>query len=524
MRFNMIVIAFLVSLVVLTGCSQGNDLPVIPAISSVQNSDSAVSGTQPVMWGYWDVVIDTGSMTVDIVPIRGIQYTVDVVHYMQPPGGPPSSLGIDILDDSDLMTTGYLPIEVAITHPFPGLDQYTGADVRGVFITDGSVELDMDDDLEMTDRGDDDPWLSNADGYTRWMNPEEFYTDGSIFTFIPGVLGNSGSFDGTLNAYKYFSNGLSASESLYDFFLDEDDLANRGQFTASSKCKRDYELYFPLIGGSPDITFQYAVIASWADPVDLDPQDLPGSFPLEANTQEAFCLNVTDNGTLFYTSELAGGDLMLDLEIFDWAPYVNGTGSVIDEIERVIIESPQGILPSDTVIFEKSGLALSVLPGNTAASCIVSIMVEDCVPAGVTDQEVIIAIEHSGDAGYDNYGAGTNYSDAPLTSYFINTPEVAATIPQAADPMVSAIDPDHGPTNTYIYDCVITGENLLGVNMVRLLGLYEETQVQNLVVVDENTINCDLDLYTLSIGFYDVIASDPVNGDGTLVDGFEVTN
>jgi len=529
MKFWIYATAVLLSAAILTGCSGGTDSPVLPGSDLTQGLDltdgsikAGQDSTHPALWGYWDVRIDTTSWEVELIPVRGIQYTVDVVQFMQPPLGPAGSLGILILDTTQWLSEGFLPVEVGLTHPFPGLDQYTGSDVRGLFITEGSVSLNQDTNLLLSDRGTEHPWLSNPDGHSRWMNPEEFRTDGTIFTYFPGQLGNDGVFSATLNAYKLFADDLDSDVALYDFFTDPANLANRSQFTASTTNKRIYDLYFPIIGDVPEINFQYAVLASWAEPVDLDPGDLPGSFPVEANAQEAFLVDVVDNGTLYYTSTEAGGDILLDLEIFDWAPFVNGTGSVIDEIEKIIIESPQGILPSGFVEFDQSTLAATALPGNTDASSIVSIEILGCLPVELEGQEVIITVEHSGGVGYDNYGAGSNYPDAPLASYFFHTLSVSSIIPQSDLPVVTAIDPDHGVPDTYLYDVIITGEKLTGVTEVKLVGDSQETVVENMLVVDDTTITCELDLAGLSLGLYDVTAIDPDDGEGSLEDGFEV--
>jgi len=517
----------MIFIMVMSGCSGGNNAIApdsnMPGNLDMTNQQERVSSSSGhnVLWGMWDIQIDTVNQTVEIVPLRGVQWTVDVVQFMQPPAGPLNSLSIDIVDVSEWFTLGHLPVNVTLTHPFAGLNQYTGMDVRGVFITTGQNVMNYAPGLTYTDRVND-PYLANADGYTRWMNPVDFPDDHTLFTYTEGILGSGDGFDATLNPYKYFANGIGEEESMYDFFSDPSNLENRGQFIASTTVTRLYDLYFKIDAGTPELRYQYAVVASWTDPDDFDPGDLPGSWAPEANTLEAFLVDVADNSTLYFKDDQAGGDIVLDIEVFDWQPYLSGEGSVIDQIERIVIESPQGIMPTPYAEFDNATLAMTAGPGTTDASSVVSIEITDCVPTDLLGQEVIIGVEHSGGIGYDNDGLGTNFPEAPLTAYFFHTLSVSSIIPQTDLPVITAITPDHGIAGTHIYDVEITGENFTNVNLVRLVGDSEETSVVNLNVIDDNNMMCEIDMDTLSLGLYDVVATDPDLGDGTLEDGFEV--
>ncbi len=521
----------LVLLIMLLGCSSSGSPATAPDLTSPGSLDFTAQTEQvnsetghTVLWGLWDVSLDPLTGQVETVPIRGAQWTVDVTMFLQPPAGTGLGLIIDFGDTSEWLTLGHLPVDVTLIHPFPGLAQFTGADVRGVFITTGDQTMNYDTDLVYTDFGVNSPWLANPDGYTRWMNPVEFADDGTLWTNTPGALGLGSGFDATMNPCKYFCDGLGSEDDLYDFFSDPGNLANRGQFTSASQNTRLYDLYFPLTGpgGEPEVVFQYAVIASWAEPTDLDPGDLPGSFPPEANTEEAFMAVATDaGGTLYYTSGEAGGDMLLDIEIFDWGAFLGASGAVLDDIGRIVIESPQGILPSPYVEFDVTTLAATAVPGSTDASSIVTIEILDCLPTDVEGQMIIIGIEDAS-VTYDNYGFGTVYPDAPLTSYFIHTLDISNIVPETNLPDINEIIPDHGLPDTYLYDCEVIGENLGNVTELKLVGNTTETTAVNLVIVDDEHLAFELDLDGMDLGLYDVVAHDPVYGDGTLEDGFEV--
>jgi hypothetical protein len=392
-----------------------------------------------------------------------------------------------------------------------------------VFITTGHNTLGQDTALKYTDMGVNDPYLANADGYTRWMNPVEFSEDGKMWTFKPGAKGVGTDFDGTLNGYKYFASGLGATDDLYDFFSNPANLHNRGEFLAGAKNTRRYDLYFPMtgVGGTPLIKFQYAVVASWKPAGSIDPGDLPGSFPPDANQQECFMLSVADNSTLYYTPSVAGGDLKLQLEIFNWAPHLGASSTVLSDIDKIVIESPQGILPTPYVEIDAASLAPTAMPGTTDASSIVGIDIAGCTPKDVMGQQAIITIRQAG-KGYDNDGMGTNYPGVSLAAYFFHALEVSIIGPQNDKVKVTSIDPDHGIPDTHMYDVVVTGENFGGVTELKLVGDTGETTAINLTVTDSKHLACELDFSGLAVGLYDVVAHDPIVGDGVLPDGFKL--
>ncbi len=526
MRGKISCVLVLVFLALAAGCSSGHHNAVAPGLTQGGSADldrGSAAKNHNIVWGLWDVRIDPLSGAVEIAPLRSAQWTLDMVKFLQPPAGPSGGIQIELIDNSEWLSAGRLQLDVSLTHPFPGLPQFTGADVRGVLVTGGHRTSDSDPAIRFSDSGQLDAVLANADGYTRWMNPVDFPSDGKVWTFTEGALGIGEGFDATINPFMYFADGLAPTDSLYGFFGDSDHLANRGQFTSGMINTRLYDLYFPLTGsgGKPEIEFQYAVLASWKQPVDLDPGDLPGSFPPDANTYEAFLMNAVDVGTLYYTPSQAGGDLILNLEIFDWTPYLTEAGTVVDEIERIIVESPQGILPAPFTEFDSSYIGANAMPGTTDASSVVPIEIANCLPTDVNGQQLLIAVEQTGKT-YDNDGFGTNYPTAPLTAYFLQTLKVSSIIPQQDKPIVDAIDPNSGIENATLSGVTITGDFLSGVTELRLVGDTEQAVALNLAVVDDEHLTCDLDLTGLSVGLYDVVAHDPVAGDGSLVDGFEV--
>ena len=135
-------------------------------------------------------------------------------------------------------------------------------------------------------------------------------------------------------------------------------------------------------------------------------------------------VSVANSSTLYYNPSGAGGDLKLKVEVFNWAQHLGEKSSVVTDIDKIVVESPQGILPQPYVEFSSASLAPTAAPGTTDASSIVSIEIDGCSPKAVSGQQVMIAVYQAG-LGYDNGGAGTKYPSAPLSAYFLSNVQVS---------------------------------------------------------------------------------------------------
>jgi hypothetical protein len=82
-----------------------------------------------MLWGLWDVMIDPASGTIETVPIRGPEFTANVTVFLQPPKGSLNYLKFTNLDLTKWFDQGLIELDVGLTHPFPGYDEYTGFDV-----------------------------------------------------------------------------------------------------------------------------------------------------------------------------------------------------------------------------------------------------------------------------------------------------------------------------------------------------------------------------------------------------------
>ena len=301
---NRIFITGLVTLeimILFLGCQGDSNSPITPGqtVPGNQNSDSPdlsgngaprTAANTPVLWGLYSVSYNNDLKSFEVIPLRGPTFVVNVVHFVQPPAGSQFNMDVDILDDSEIAVNGTVDVRVNLHHPFPGQKQYTGFDVCGIFLSEGSLSSNWNASLTYAEQSQD-PVVLNPDGYTRWMNPTEFLT-GNIFGFEPGYWGtsesseNSGFLAGaTLNPYKYFAQMLGPGMTLAEWLEEPESVSNRGMFPPGATCSRDYELKFPMKGGVPEFMFDYAILANWAEPTVTPVVDPLSDFPPQANAQ-----------------------------------------------------------------------------------------------------------------------------------------------------------------------------------------------------------------------------------------------
>jgi len=451
MKRGPILTTLLLCALIALACSSGGSLPVVPDTSGENlTSPRITSSTQPggkSIWGMWEVSIDTKTWEAEIVPMRGTMFTVDVVKFLQPPGGNPSNLNIRVTDVTDYFTEGLIGVDVGLHHPFPGLREYTGFDVYGAFITPGDVYGMYDIDVAYTS-GEDVAILLNPDGYTRWMNPIEFPPDGTILSFTPGNLGNQNIslFRATINGYKYFADRLLKDQDVRQFFNDPGNVDQRGTFQPGMHNEREYDLKFPVVDDVPRLDFQYAVIASWVEPdptLTGDPvvTDVPGDFPYNANADEAIYLGITDNSTLFYKDGVGGGDIALELEVFDWGA-IRAGGSVADEVYKIVVEEPTGsTFPGGAREFDQAMLQASATDGTSMISSVFEVEITGCTPSSNQPVPLLITVENTDPDAFDP-GTGVPGNSARLAGYFRYNAPVGGEQPSGLE----VLDPNGGET------------------------------------------------------------------------------
>jgi len=492
-----------------------DDVPAnIPASREVANT--------PSLWGLYRVTYDASSHQITTVPLRWPSLALNVVTWLQPPRGSAQNVAITVLDDSQFATTGRIDVRVMLHHPFPGQKQYTGFDVYGIFMTEGSIGSRYDSELTYANPALD-PTLLNPDGYTRWMNPSEFLT-GDIFGYEPGWWGtsesseNSGFVAGaTLNPYKYFGQGLGPSDPVRDWLAAPDTYESRGIFPSGASCARDYDLRFPIVGNKMVFIFNYAVLANWAEPIVQPVTDPLTDFPPDANARWPLHVFVTDNSQVYYTADEAGGRLEFEIEVFDWDSQRNPAGTP-GEVSRFVVWSDKPLVPGGYV--EVLSTEVEWNSGFTCSVSVASIEIGGAVPEQDGELDVWIAVESSNPSSYDQ-GLGAEVPDDAIAAY-VMLPVLVRSCPKA---FLTEFELNKLGKNTQVDDLIIQGTDFvegseLGVWLEQMeaggsAGGNENYKIVGTDVrfIDGSTISADFDLSGAPVGVY---GAGCVNGCGIV--------
>jgi len=346
-NFRMITITFMVIIICLVfacGCSgnYSND-----PISATPPDKVVADACNRYNWGLWQFVADPAAGTLEVVPLRNGNLHLNAMHVLEPP----AYVNLNVEQVKFVGKT--VECVVNLRHPFLGLVQYTGFDVCGILITNGSLSGFSDPDLVMAGEGE--TRLLNPDGYTRWWNPAEFpINPGTMLGYQDGMLGVPDSvadYNCTLNAYKYFADELGPDDA-----LDILSIEGRGMFSAGQKNSRRYIIE---IGGD-ELVFNYAVDASWKFPTGQVPWSAPEDFGPNANRPEAWRIVVHEiENTLYNDGEASGGGLKLDVDVYDWFKA---------DMNTVRIESPDNfaMVESADVVGDGEGFSTYEVDINNA--------------------------------------------------------------------------------------------------------------------------------------------------------------
>jgi len=345
-RWTIVLAAVLISALIGLGCSSGSN-PVMPAGSDLTSGASIQSGsnTQTHLWGYYDLYFDFANSTVEAVPNRDVMFAANVVEFLN---GKPTNMGFNIIGTPVDPNFIDVDIDVTLTHPFPGLNQYDGYDVRGIFIGNGSGTMAYNGALKYAVYGSTDQEMydynltesdinsvlcGNPDGYTRWWNQAEFTSPG-VLGYTQGKLATPGwTNTATLNPFKYFADGIGIEDDAYAWLTANQ--ATNGVFTAGASNTRNYYLRFPM--PDPNVKYGYAVVANWKG-------EAPEDHPANAPEPIAVSATVTTPDLYYVDAGNKGGDLILEVNVYDWDAEVSVTTGMVEDyalfIESSVLSAP----------------------------------------------------------------------------------------------------------------------------------------------------------------------------------------
>lgn len=414
-NFRTTFLVSLVTLILIIGCSGGGSQdPATPGVSNDEltyqiNDKSANSN---YFWEIGEVTINPETAEVEVVPLRTADFNLNVVKFLQPPQGNPANLSVVLDIPGSDFVNAFVSLNLTLTHPFPGTSLW-GFDTRVVVFAGGSTNGVFDNSVRYP--APTELRIENADGYTRWFNRDEFGPFDKIFGYTEGVLAPNFTANFSLvNGYKYFANGIGTN----DFPANPSD-ASRGSFNTGS-VTRHMGLQFPKVPAP--FKFKYSVVTSHESPTNSPPQSA-ADFPLEANTQEAYQVVVTQDpaSTAFFDPDDSsfGGDLILDIEIFDW----QAEGNPAAQIGAIAVESP-------TLLSNQGGMVDTILAdwtqsaGSSPNSVVFSGTLANVTPNAVEGQDLFVTVEHAGPMSYEPPIPGFLFPASNLAAYHLYVPTI----------------------------------------------------------------------------------------------------
>jgi len=405
-------IALLVLFFFILSCAKGNE-PVTPSSTPELSGQVSELSSERICWGLWDVILNPDTLTADVVPLRGSNFTANVVNFLQPPKVPVHYLTVKIDPDKTNFPAGHVECDVTLKHPFPGT-VFSGFDVLGIIMDDWEAST-FQSDPSVVFSTPPNTLLQNPDGWTRWWNPVEFTTYETLFGYIEGTHAwPNWACTHTLNAFKYFCDDLDSDEAF------DPPYEGRGFFSSENPGvnTRRYKLQFPLTP-APVWHFKYAVSANWVAPLpSAEPPYTADDFPPEANMPEAYKINFINNASTAYyeNDQVKGGYLKFLLEIRDWQ-LIGDPLKIPDEIGSIVIESP--------TLFQNPvnvDLSAAYFPSDNPTQVYVPVKIKNVIPSDYVNQFLFITVKSAHITTYEPQIPGITgfvFPDGELAAYCI---------------------------------------------------------------------------------------------------------
>jgi len=259
------VVVILGFMLLILGCGKGNGITLDDAgvTPSLNAEPGAGSGSQHMLWGYWEGYIPEAHDSLELVPVRGSSIHLNARRFLEyAPCTDCLTLENIYINHADETLTA----SIQLRHPFPGLDKFTGFNVRAVVITDGSREFpglgQVVPDYTLGDFT-----LMEPDGYTALWSTVAYPEGSGVFPILEysrGNLASPGEFSGTVNPYIDYATG--------------------GRMTFPAGEAMTKEFLFKMSAGA--IRFGYAIDGSWEAPLVDPPVVVEQDFPMSANCME----------------------------------------------------------------------------------------------------------------------------------------------------------------------------------------------------------------------------------------------
>ena len=242
------IIILLTLILILSGCSGGDNSPVVPETPTEDLTVSSQVNDPHMLWGEWDLYFSDDHNSVDVVPKRQGRFHLNTLKFLE-------EYCADCFQITNLQNNGdsMIDLTVQITHPFPGFPQYTGFDVKGIIMFNGSLELPWYSDIIY-------PWYEpmiinwSELGDAEVMNPDGFSTRWSPWWPTESELPMFSYYHGNYSS----GNPTSKLNAFLNFYTDEE----RHMFRVNGAVERTYKIYLP----PGPVAAGYAIDACWEPP------------------------------------------------------------------------------------------------------------------------------------------------------------------------------------------------------------------------------------------------------------------
>ncbi len=293
--------------ILMIGCSSSDGVQA-PTTAPLPAKES--NGLNHHLWGFYTVAVDFQNQTVEAVRDRDIEFHLNAVGFLEPP-----ACATCLRLDNFVWGTNHLSLDVGFLHPFAGLTEFAGFDVRGIVMFNGKYSFPS---LDLTTKGPGDGGLDNPDGYTTlYSSATDDYKRANMGSAVPP--------NATLNG-----------------FINHYHLDTRHMFRATgTPVYHKYEIDFPT-NGSFLTYFNYAVDASWEFPAQV-PADID-DFSINANAWEAYQITTQLDGLITAQS---GSSADLKIYLYDWQG--------VSTIDNVVVESPELFTGTKSASFMSMG-------------------------------------------------------------------------------------------------------------------------------------------------------------------------
>ena len=309
------------------GCARDVGIPTLP---DTHDPSGALQSQSPYdlddgpyrLWGEWTFFFNAEHDRVDVVPRRQARMHLNVLVKLE-------EYCTNCLEIINVKNNGdeTIDLTVRISHPFTGFPEYTGFDVKGIIMFNGSYEYsNVSDQLLLPEpffrvswREMGDPEVLNPDGYTpRWRPNWDWGSDMPIFSYWEGKYA-TGDPNADLNAFL-------------NFYSHEE----RHMFLTDSHVQRTYHIWLPP--GEP-VVAAYAVEACWEPPTVMPVTNPSEDFPPSANQPEAYHFKwVVNNGEVITDCDECCGNGIFDCSDL----YIEQTQWGGMKSDRVLVLWPDG--------------------------------------------------------------------------------------------------------------------------------------------------------------------------------------